>query len=183
MHESLINYGGNKKPEFITCMHEESRGRDGARLLQGRRQAADALCHGTVGLQHATMAIYNAWCDRVPVIVIVGNDSTPRAAAGRADRPRRAGHHALVRDFTKWDDKPVSLQHFAQSIVRAYKIAMTPPTAPVAIALDARASAGAATAMARNSIFPNYTPSSPPAGGVAGGEGRGPAPRQRATIR
>ena len=44
--------------------------------------------------------------------------------------------NALVRDFTKWDDKPVSLQHFAQSFVRAYKIAMTPPHEPVMIALD-----------------------------------------------
>ena len=32
---------------------------------------------------------------------------------------------AMVRDFVKWDDMPISLQHFAESAVRAYKIAMT----------------------------------------------------------
>ena len=42
-----------------------------------------------------------------------------------------------MRDYTKWDDTPVVLQHFAQSFVRAYKIAMTPPYGPVAISLDA----------------------------------------------
>jgi acetolactate synthase-1/2/3 large subunit len=44
---------------------------------------------------------------------------------------------AIVRDFVKWDDQPASLQHFAESAVRAYKIAMTPPMAPVLLSLDA----------------------------------------------
>src|SRR5262249_47854392 len=44
---------------------------------------------------------------------------------------------ALTRDFTKWDDQPTSLQHFAESAVRAYKIAMTPPMGPVLLSLDA----------------------------------------------
>ncbi len=44
---------------------------------------------------------------------------------------------AIVRDFVKWDDQPASLQHFAESAVRAYKIAMTPPMGPVLLSLDA----------------------------------------------
>src|SRR6266446_3792386 len=72
IHESLINYGGNKMPEFLTCAHEES----AVGMAHGYFKVAGkplmTLCHGTVGLQHATMAVYNAWCDRVPVIV-VGN--------------------------------------------------------------------------------------------------------------
>ena len=74
IHESLINYGGNKMPEFITCTHEES----AIGMAHGYYKVAGkplmSLCHGTVGLQHATMGIYNAWCDRVPVIVVGGND-------------------------------------------------------------------------------------------------------------
>src|SRR6516164_4195168 len=70
LHESLIDYGGNRKPEFLTCMHEES----AVAMAHGYFKAAGkpllTLCHGTVGLQHAAMAIYNAWCDRVPVIVV-----------------------------------------------------------------------------------------------------------------
>ena len=64
LHESLINYGGNKKPEFLTCTHEEA----AVAMAHGYFKIAGkplmVLCHGTVGLQHATMAIYNAWCDR-----------------------------------------------------------------------------------------------------------------------
>jgi len=74
IHESLINYGGNRMPEFLTCMHEES----AVGMAHGYFKVAGkplmTLCHGTVGLQHATMGIYNAWCDRVPVIVVGGND-------------------------------------------------------------------------------------------------------------
>ena len=65
LHESMINYGANKNPELLTCCHEESSVAM-ARLRQNRRQAQIAMVHGTVGTQHATMAIYNAWCDRVP---------------------------------------------------------------------------------------------------------------------
>src|SRR5262245_15675460 len=74
LHESLINYGSNKKPEFLTCTHEES----AVAICHGYFKVAGkpmmTVCHGTVGLQHACMAIYNAWCDRVPVIVVGGND-------------------------------------------------------------------------------------------------------------
>ena len=96
------------------------------------------LAHGTVGLQHACMAVYNAWCDRVPIIVVGGNDlDAAKRPPGVPTFHSAQDINALVRDFTKWDDIPVSLAHFAQSFVRAYKIAMTPPYAPVAISLDA----------------------------------------------
>src|SRR5262252_4264073 len=137
LHESLINYGGNTKPEFLTCMHEES----AVAMAHGYFKVAGkpllSLCHGTVGLQHATMAIYNAWCDRVPVIVVGGNDlDAARRPPGVPTIHSAQDINALVRDFTKWDDTPVSLQHFAQSFVRAYKYAMTPPYEPVMLALD-----------------------------------------------
>ena len=125
-------------PEFLTCMHEES----AVGMAHGYFKVAGkplmTLCHGTVGLQHATMAIYNAWCDRVPVIVVGGNDlDAAHRPPGVPTIHSAQDINALVRDFTKWDDTPVSLQHFAQSFVRAYKIAMTPPYGPVMISLDA----------------------------------------------
>ena len=137
LHESLVNYGGNKKPELLTCLHEES----AVAMAHGYAKAAGkpmgVFLHGTVGLQHAAMAIYNAWVDRVPVMMIAGNgiDANKR-------RPGTEWNHsvqdaaAMVRDYVKWDDAPASLQHFAESTVRAYKIAMTPPMEPVLVMAD-----------------------------------------------
>jgi thiamine pyrophosphate-dependent acetolactate synthase large subunit-like protein len=96
------------------------------------------ICHGVVGLQHATMAMYNAWCDRVPVIVMGGNIIEANKRGPGAEWVHSAVDPAsIVRDFVKWDDQPTSLQHFAESAVRAYKVATTPPMAPVMLSLDA----------------------------------------------
>ncbi len=137
LHESIVNYGRNEKPEFITCLHEESSVgmAHGYAKIEGK--PIGVLAHGTVGLQHAAMGIYNAYCDRVPVYIILGNsiDATQR-------RPGVEWLHsvqdaaAMVRDYIKWDDLPVSLGHFAESATRAYKIAMTPPMEPVLIVAD-----------------------------------------------
>jgi thiamine pyrophosphate-dependent acetolactate synthase large subunit-like protein len=138
IHESLINYGNNEKPEMLTVMHEES----GTGMAHGYAKVAGKpmalLFHGTVGLQHATMALYNAWCDRVPLLLMVGNH--PDAASRPPGVPTTHSAQdplSLVRDFTKWDDQPASLQAYAEAMVRAYKIAMTPPMEPVCISLDA----------------------------------------------
>ena len=93
IHESLINYGGNKMPEFLTCTHEES----AVGMAHGYFKVAGkplmTLCHGTVGLQHATMGVYNAWCDRVPVIVVGGNDlDAAHRPPGVPTVPFGAGH-------------------------------------------------------------------------------------------
>jgi acetolactate synthase I/II/III large subunit len=137
MQESLINYGGNRNPEFITNCHEESSVAMAHGYFKAEGKPMAVLAHGTVGLQHAAMAIYNAWCDRVPVYIMLGNyvDAAIR-------RPAEWYHGVqdcagMVRDYTKWDDQPASLVHFGESAVRAYKIAMTPPMAPVVLVLDA----------------------------------------------
>ena len=81
LHESIINYGGNQKPEFITCLHEES----SVGMAHGYAKIAGkplgVMAHGTVGLQHASMGIYNAFCDRVPVYLILGTCSMPPSAS------------------------------------------------------------------------------------------------------
>src|SRR5712672_3268445 len=166
IHESLINYGGNRMPEFLTCMHEES----AVGMAHGYFKVAGkplmTLCHGTVGLQHATMGIYNAWCDRVPVIIVGGNDMDAATRPPGVPTFHSAQDiNALVRDFTKWDDTPVSLQHFSQSFVRAYKIAMTPPYGPVMISLDAGLQQEPIKSTNGEKLYiPKYTPTSAPQG-------------------
>ncbi|HEY2842461.1 MAG TPA: thiamine pyrophosphate-binding protein, partial [Bryobacteraceae bacterium] len=164
LHESVINYGGNRNPEFLTCCHEESAVgmAHGYAKIEGKPLAVFA--HGTVGLQHAAMAIYNAYCDRVPVYVIFGNLAN---AVNR--RPGVEWAHSvqdgasLVRDFVKWDDAPASLTHFAESAVRAYKIAMTPPTMPIVLVADGDLQEDGIPGDARLSI-PKLTLAAPPQG-------------------
>ncbi|MBV8844404.1 MAG: twin-arginine translocation signal domain-containing protein [Bryobacterales bacterium] len=136
IHESVINYGGNK-PEFITCMHEECSVAmaNGYAKIEGKPVLVCA--HGTVGIQHAAMAIYNAYCDQAPVFVIAGNIADAAERRGRVEWLHAVQDvGATVREYTKWDDSPASLTHFGESAVRAYQLAMTPPTMPVLLAAD-----------------------------------------------
>lgn len=138
LHESIVNYAGNESPQLITCVHEEI----SAAMAHGYAKVAGkpmaCLLHSNVGLQHAVMAIYNAWCDRVPMMLLVANSLD---AATR--RPWVEWLHsqtdlaAMVRDFVKWDDIPVSLQHYAESFMRAVEITQTPPCEPVLLVVDA----------------------------------------------
>ena len=165
IHESIVNYGGNKKPEFITCMHEEFAVAMTHGYFKVAGKPAAALCHGTVGLQHAAMAAYNAWCDRAASVIMVGN----RANADTR-QPGVPTIHAvqdpgsLIRDFTKWDDNPQSLQHFAESMVRAYKVAMTPPHEPVLMVLDEALQEDAMEKGGRPLFIPKLNTVAPPAG-------------------
>jgi len=136
-HESIVNYGGNKKPALITCPHEEQ----AVAMAHGYAKVAGKplamLAHGTVGFQHAAMAVYNAWCDRVPIVLLGGNHYDATERRGGVEWAHSAQDAAsVVRDYVKWDDTPQSLQHFAESMMRAYKIATTPPMGPVVIMLD-----------------------------------------------
>ena len=94
LHESIINYGGNQKPELLTCCHEESSVAmaHGYAKIEGKPMMV--MAHGTVGLQHASMAVYNAFADRVPVYMVIGNilDATV-AAQRRGVDARGAGRH------------------------------------------------------------------------------------------
>ena len=136
LHEAVINHGGNK-PEIITCVHEDIAAHigQGYAKIEGKPKAM--ACHGVVGLQHATMGIYNTWCDRVPLLIMGGNImEADKRAPGAEWVHSGVDIGALVREFTKWDDQPASLPHFGESAVRAYKIATTPPMGPVFLALD-----------------------------------------------
>src|SRR4029077_9237400 len=165
LHESLINYGGNTMPEFLTCAHEESAVAMGHGYFKAAGKPRMPLCHGTVGMQPASIAVYNAWCDRVPVIVVGGNDlDAAHRPPGVPTIHSAQDINALVRDYTKWDDTPVSLQHFAQSFVRAYKIAMPPPYGPVAISLDAGLQQEPIRNFGQKLYIPKYVPMAAPQG-------------------
>lgn len=164
LQESLVNYGGNSKPELLTCTHEEQAVAMGHGYYKVAGKPLAVACHGTVGIQHASMAVYNAWCDRVPVVLIAGNhlDATQRRlgvewahSATDCVRP--------IRDYIKWDDTPVSLPHFAESMVRAYKLSMTPPAGPVAVVCDGHLQEEAAAEHGQMAM-PRMSPTQPPRG-------------------
>jgi acetolactate synthase-1/2/3 large subunit len=164
LHESLVNYGGNQKPEFITCCHEESSVAMGHGYAKIEGKPLLVCLHGTVGLQHAAMAIYDAYCDRVPVYVILGNFADAAERFNFVDWVHSAQDPAAtIREFVKWDDQPVSLPHFADSAVRAYKIATTPPTMPVALVADHELQERPIPE-GSNLVVPKLTMTSPPAG-------------------
>src|SRR5262252_5517724 len=139
LHDSLVNHLGNRRPRMLLCLHEES----AVALAHGWAKVTGrpmlAIVHANVGLMHATMAIFNAWCDRAPVIVL--------GATGPVDAAKRRpwidwihtaqDQGALVRNYTKWDDQPASVAAAAESVLRAYRMAVTPPCGPVYICLDA----------------------------------------------
>ena len=137
LHESIINYGENQKPELLTCLHEEI----SVALAHGYAKVANkpmaVMLHGAVGVQHGSMAIYNAWADRVPIIMFAGNalDAVKR-------RPGAEWYHsildnaAMVRDYTKWDAQPGSLEDFNEALKRGYGLAVTAPNGPVLFMLD-----------------------------------------------
>ena len=132
LQESLINYGNppNKMPELITSLHEES----AVTMAHGYGKAEGkpmcALLHGTIGIQHAAMSIYQAYYDRVPVLLLAGRDEGFIAAHTAHDM---AG---MVRSFTKWDAQPKTLEESLTAIQRAYSEAITPPRAPTMVVLD-----------------------------------------------
>jgi len=172
LHDSLVNYLGNERPELLLCVHEEH----AVALAHGYarvtgRPLAVAL-HANVGLMHATMAIFNAWCDRVPMLLIGGVG--PMDAVQR--RPWVDWIHtasdlaALVRGYTKWDDQPASISAALESIVRAHRITTTAPQGPVYVCLDAALQEEAVSpppAMPELARFPAARAIDPPAQAVA----------------
>jgi thiamine pyrophosphate-dependent acetolactate synthase large subunit-like protein len=139
LHDSIVNYLGNTRPQMLLCLHEES----AVAIAQGYAKASDrmmgAVVHSNVGLMHASMAIFNAWCDRVPMLVL--GATGPWDAAKR--RPwidwihTASDQAALVRDYTKWDNQPASVPAAYEAILRAAQIANTAPRGPTYVNLDA----------------------------------------------
>ena len=138
LHDSLVNYLGNRSPQMLLCLHEETTVAiaHGWAKVTGRPMAA--AVHSNVGLMHASMAVFDAWCDRIPLLLI--------GATGHFDAARRRpwiewihtaqDQGALIRPFVKYDDQPASPAAARESILKAVQIATTPPMGPVYINLD-----------------------------------------------
>jgi acetolactate synthase-1/2/3 large subunit len=140
LQESIVNYGKNTKPEFITCLHEEASVAmaHGYAKIAGKPMAT--MVHGVVGLQHAAMAIYNCYCDQVPALVLAGNvgAGTERRPGTGVEWPHSAHDQAImVRDYLKWDDQAHNLQDFVEGLVRGYDLSRTAPMGPVLVVIDA----------------------------------------------
>jgi thiamine pyrophosphate-dependent acetolactate synthase large subunit-like protein len=139
LHDSLVNYTGNERPQMLLCLHEEV----AVSIAHGYAKASDrmmgAVVHSNVGLMHATMAVFNAWCDRVPLLLL--GATGPWDAAKR--RPwidwihTASDQGALVRGYTKWDNQPASVAAAYEALLRGAQIANTAPRGPVYINFDA----------------------------------------------
>jgi thiamine pyrophosphate-dependent acetolactate synthase large subunit-like protein len=138
LHDSLVNHTGNRLPQMLLCLHEEHAVAiaHGYAKVTGRPLAV--ALHSNVGLMHATMALFNAFCDRVPMLVL--------GALGPVDADRRrpwidwihtvADQGALVRHYTKWDDQPASVPAALEAVAHAHRAACTYPSAPTYVVLD-----------------------------------------------
>jgi thiamine pyrophosphate-dependent acetolactate synthase large subunit-like protein len=139
LHDSLVNLLGNRDPQMLLCLHEEHAVAIAHGYAKVTGKPMGAVVHSNVGLMHATMAMFNAWCDREPVIVL--------GATGPVDAAKRRpwidwihtaqDQGALVRNYTKWDDQPASVPALAESLLRAHRMATTPPCGPVYVCFDA----------------------------------------------
>jgi thiamine pyrophosphate-dependent acetolactate synthase large subunit-like protein len=139
LHDSLVNKLGNRDPQMLLCLHEESAVAIAHGWAKVTGRPLCAIVHSNVGLMHATMAVFNAWCDRAPLLLL--------GATGPVDAAKRRpwidwihtakDQGALIRDYTKWDDQPGSVPAALESILRAWQITGTAPHGPVYVCLDA----------------------------------------------
>jgi len=139
LHDSIVNYLGNSQPQMLLCLHEEHAVAIAHGYAKVTNKPMAVALHSNVGLMHGTMAIFNAWCDRMPIIIL--------GATGPVDAMKRRpwidwihtarDQGALIRNYTKWDDQPASAGAAREGILRANWMARTAPMGPVYINLDA----------------------------------------------
>ena len=139
LHDSIVNYLGNERPQMLLCLHEEAAVAIAHGYAKASGRMMGVVLHSNVGLMHGSMAIFNAWCDRVPMLVL--------GATGPWDAARRrpwidwihtaSDQGALVRDYTKWDNQPASVPAAYEALMRAVQIADTAPRGPTYVNLDA----------------------------------------------
>jgi acetolactate synthase-1/2/3 large subunit len=138
LHDSLVNYNGNRDPQLLVCLHEEHAVAIAHGYAKVTGRPLGVAIHSNVGLMHATMAIYNAYCDRVPMLII-GATGPVDAALRRPwiDWIHTSGDQgALIRPYCKWDDQPSSVEAALDSLARAYSITRQAPSAPTYVCLD-----------------------------------------------
>ena len=138
LHDSVVNHGGNVAPQLLLCLHEEI----AVALAHGWSKATGRLgvaaVHDLVGLMHASMAVYDAWCDRTPLLLLGGSGPADPARRRPVDWIHSAATQAeLVRDFVVWDAEPATAAAFAADVTRARQRALSAPRGPAYVSLDA----------------------------------------------
>ncbi len=139
LHDSIVNHLGNDRPGILLCLHEDHSVAIAHGYARVTGQPMACVLHANVGLLHGMMAMFNAWCDRAPVLVL--GATGPLAAEKR--RPWIDWIHTmrdqggLVRNFVKWDDQPSSPESLVESMTRAWLLTRSQPTGPVYVCLDA----------------------------------------------
>src|SRR3990172_8448105 len=138
-HDSLVNFLGNRAPQLLLCLHEDHVVSIAHGYAKATDEAMACVLHSNVGLMHGLMGIFNAWCDRVPMLVL--------GATGPVEIEKRrpwvdwihttADQGALLRNFTKWDNTPASAPAAVEALLRAQQIARTAPKGPTYVCLDA----------------------------------------------
>jgi thiamine pyrophosphate-dependent acetolactate synthase large subunit-like protein len=168
LHDSLVNFLGNREPQMLLCLHEEHAVAiaHGYAKVTGRPMAV--AVHSNVGLFHATMAIFNAWCDRMPVLIL--------GATGPVDAAKRRpwidwihtarDQGAIVRPYVKWDDQPASPVAAREALLRAAWHAESSPQGPVYVNLDAEMQEAPLTEQPPPIAVSRYTPSTASAASV-----------------
>src|SRR5580765_1152616 len=138
-HDSLVNHLGNENPGILLCLHEDHSVAIAHGYARVTGEPMACVLHANVGPMHGMMGLFNAWCDRAPMLVL--GATGPLAAEKR--RPWIDWIHtmrdqgALVRSFVKWDGQPTSPESLVESLARAHMLTRSEPTAPVYICLDA----------------------------------------------
>lgn len=131
LHDSLVNHLGNQQPQMLLCLHEEHAVAVAHGYAKVTGKPMGVILHSNVGLMHGVMAIYNAWCDRVPMLIL--GATGPVDAAER--RPWIDWLHtakdqgALIRPYVKWDDQPVSVAATVDALIRAANLTRSAPQA------------------------------------------------------
>jgi thiamine pyrophosphate-dependent acetolactate synthase large subunit-like protein len=139
LHDSLVNHIGNQHPQMLLCLHEGNAVAMAHGYAKASGRMMGAILHSNVGLLHGSMAIFNAWCDRVPMLIL--GATGPWDAAKR--RPwidwihTASDQGALVRGYTKWDNQPGSVPAAYDALLRAAQMATTAPCGPTYVNLDA----------------------------------------------
>jgi len=138
LHDSLVNYGGNTPP-MLLCQHEEIAVQIAHGYAKATGKPMAVILHDLVGLLHATMAIYYAYIDRVPIFIM---GATGPMHEGKRRPHIDWTHSALVqgnavRDYVKWDYQPTAIEGVPESFARAYAVMTTEPQGPIYMCYDA----------------------------------------------
>ena len=134
---TLVNHNRNLDPKIVLATSELSAAsmahpdtpRPPTNLLW-------CILHDLVGLMNGSMGLYNAYCDRTPVLFLGG--------AGPLDPDQRRfiewNHSAstqadIIKDWVKWTDEPPTGNATLKSIVRGKTICETYPPGPVYVSM------------------------------------------------